>query len=80
MSIFIKILDQSQEIYVAPTSLSANSGCLDSVFTIFVPLVCSCLQLQDVELPALLVIQHLGDGWRHIIQSDWDGQLALAHI
>lgn len=61
-------------------SVSVHSGCLDSVSTIFVPLVCSCLQLQDVKLPALLVIQHLGDGWRDVIQSDWDGQLALAHI
>lgn len=60
-------------MYVAPTSLSVFLA-----VWIFVPLVSSCLQLQDVELPALLVIQHLSDGWRHVIQSDWDGQ--LAHI
>lgn len=55
-------------------------GCLYSVSTSFVPLVRRRLQLQDVELPALLIVQHLGDGWRHVIQSHWDGQLALAHI
>lgn len=38
------------------------------------------LQLQDVELPALLVIQHLGDGRRDVAQGDGDGQLALAHV
>lgn len=50
------------------------------LITVFVPLVCCCLQLQDVELPALLVIQHLGNGWRDVIQRDWDRQLALTHI
>lgn len=53
---------------------------LMSVRLIFAPFVCGCLQLQDVELPAFLVIQHLSDVWRDIIQCDWDGQLALTHV
>lgn len=42
--------------------------------------MCRCLQVQDVELPALLIVQHLGDGRWDIVQCYWDGQLALAHI
>ena len=48
--------------------------------TSLVPLVCSRLQLQDVELPAILIVQHLSDGGGDVTQSDGDGQLALAHI
>lgn len=49
------------ELFQGLLSILCSSVYIDS------PLVSRCFQLQDVEIPAFLVIQHLCDGRRHVV-------------
>lgn len=47
-----------------------------------VPFMCDCFQLEDVEVPAFLIIKQLGDTWGDIIDGDRHREVTvtLVHI